>query len=212
VIGGVATAGVLCLVIVLAVSGWLFSGGKAQQQHAKGNSNDSKNVANDDSKKPTTPQDKTKKPGEQPKDKHNPEVKVTPPDFTKVDYSVPFSEEDYAFDFSKVDFSKGPKGQALEQRATFELHNKQTVEQRPRNPGQINFRIMSSGYVNGEGKFVKHGVESVYTNKERAILTSEELPPNPKFADQNRWKFDSDEDQADGFISVKFAEKIMEQY
>lgn len=204
VIGGIATAGVLCLVIVLAVSGWLFFGGKAPQQHAKGDGGDSKTTA--------PPDDKTKKPGDQPKAKGNPEIKVALPGFAKVDYSVPFAEKDYAFDLSKVDFSKGPKGQPLEQRASFELHSKQTVEQRPRNPGQINFRIMSSGYVNGEGKFIKHGVESVYTNKERSILTSEELPPNPKFADQNRWKFDSDDDQADGFISIKFAERIAERH
>jgi antitoxin component YwqK of YwqJK toxin-antitoxin module len=206
VVGGVAVVG-LCLVgIVLAVSGWMVFGGKSNpQSQAKADVGDSKKLAGDDSKKSVRPDDQTAKPGDQP------QGNAKLPDFAKVDYSVPFSENDYAFDFSKVDFSKGPKGQPLEQRASFELHSKQTVEQRPRNPGQINFRIVSSGFVN-QGKFVKHGVESVYTNKERAILTSEELPPNPKFADQNRWKFDSDEDQADGFISVKFAEKIMERY
>lgn len=206
----VAFAGVCLVGIVLAVSGWMFFGGKSNpQSKAKADGNNSKKLAGGDTKK--VAEDKTTKPGDRPKDKTKPEIKGTLPDFAKVDYSVPFSEKDYTYDFSKVDFSRGPKGQSLEQRAIFELHNKQTVTQRPRNPGQINFRIMSTGYVNGEGKFIKHGVESVYTNKERAILASEELPPNPKFADQNRWKFDTDDDQADGFVSVKFAEKIVER-
>jgi antitoxin component YwqK of YwqJK toxin-antitoxin module len=195
-IGGSALAGLVLLVGV----GLFIAGRSKSQPQAKADGGDTK--------KPAPSEVGTTKS----KDQSNPEAKAVLPDFAQVDYSVPFSEKDYAYDFSKVDFARGPKGQPLEQRATFELHNKQTVTQRPRNPGQINFRIVSSGYVNGEGTFVKHGVESVYTNKERAILTSEELPPNPKFADQNRWKFDSDDDQADGFISVKFAEKIAERH
>jgi antitoxin component YwqK of YwqJK toxin-antitoxin module len=203
-VGGVALVGILVIGTILAISGWMLFGGKS-------NSSPQAKADGADFKKSQSQDNKTKQ-GEQPKGKMPPDTTANLPDFAKVDYTVPFAEKDYDYDFSKVDYSKGPKGQPLEQRAVFELHNKQTVPQRPRNPGQINFRIVSTGFVNSEGKFIKHGIESVYTNKERAILASEELPPNPKFADQNRWKFDSDEDQADGFISVKFAEKIMERY
>jgi antitoxin component YwqK of YwqJK toxin-antitoxin module len=212
VIGGVATVGVLCLVIVLAVSGWLLSGGKAPQQHAKGNNDDSKNVANDDSKKPTTPQDKTKKPGEQPKDKQNPEIKVTPPDFTKVDYSVPFSEKDYDFDFSKVDYSKGPKGKPLDRRIVYDLHNGKSVTERPRPAGQIKHRVVSSGFLDANSEYVKHGVQSVFTMNPRAIIPGEKLPENPKFASSNRWMYDSDDDMAAGVISLNFSEKVAESH
>ena len=72
------------------------------------------------------------------------------PDFSKVDYSVDFSNVNYSpVDFTKLDYSKGPKGQAIQERKG--THPKEKDSPYWGKP------YLERGYMGQDGEFVRHG-------------------------------------------------------